>query len=470
MYIGGGCALWFSIRLKMPTGTFWRKLSHEVIHTTILGIATVMVLPLLSGLFGLWAYEEISRFDRLDFLFLASSIPAYLALRLVNYGCFFWNRLRNQRILWGLVHTQLSVVVVVTVLIALLGAVVITVEANRNFQETSLAATIAHRIVLTIIPFMAVMTVSLLTTLVIILPPAALASYLFSKRMTQRLESLTETASALRQGDYAARVTVTGVDEFAQLQSDFNAMADDLEVTLENLESERDKVTALLNARRQLIASVSHELRTPLATLRGYLEPAIEQVEPPSPGDLAIIQRETQRLEELVDDLFTLSQAEVDHLNLQIQSTNINPIIQRLVDIYAPLAWGQGRVQVVTQTEGEVLSALVDGTRLEQIITNLLRNAIRHTPPGGIVAVVTLAADAWVQVEVRDTGDGIAPDDLPHIFERFYRGQANGKMQGGGAGLGLALVKELSEVMGGTVNVQSTLGEGSVFTVKLPQA
>jgi signal transduction histidine kinase len=111
-----------------------------------------------------------------------------------------------------------------------------------------------------------------------------------------------------------------------------------------------------------------------------------------------------------------------------------------------------------------------DRIRLEQILTNLLRNGIRHTPPGGIVAVVVSQIDDWIQVEVRDTGEGIAPKDLPLIWGRFYRGSGGQPNAESGAGLGLALVKELTETMGGTVAVESTLGEGSVFTVCLPKA
>ncbi len=469
MYIGAGCALWYTVRLKIPTGTFWRKLGFELVNAAALGVVTILVLPLLSSTFGFWEYNEITKFDRLDFLFLASSIPAYIGLRIASYGWFFWDRLRKRKILWGLVHTQLSVVVVVTAFAAIVGAVLITFEANQNFPEETLAATFVHRIVLTILPFLAVMTVGVIGSLALILPPAALASYLFSRRITRRLDALTQASGAIREGDYSARIAVSGSDEVAQLQTDFNAMASDLEINLADLQAERDKVSALLDARRQLVASVSHELRTPMAILRGYLEPAIEKGEAPSQDDLAIIGRETQRLEELVDDLFTLSQAEVEHLNLKIQPTDISAVLQRLVGVYAPLAWGQGRVEVVAQTEGKGTSAWVDESRLEQIITNLLRNAIRHTPPGGIVVVVLSDVDEWVQVEVRDTGEGIASEDLPHIWERFYRGSTGSPSQGSGTGLGLALVKELTEVMGGKAAVQSTLGEGSIFTVKLPK-
>ena len=253
-------------------------------------------------------------------------------------------------------------------------------------------------------------------------------------------------------------------------------MAADLEVTLANLKAERDKVTTLLEARRQLIASVSHELRTPLATLRGYLDPAIEREQAPSPEDLAIIGRETQQLERLIEDLFTLSQAEVEQLNLKISPTAIEPLVQCLVETYAPLAWGQSRVEVVAQSEANNPLAQVDEARLEQIITNLLRNAIRHTPPGGIVAVVISEVDdgihpnGIVQIEVRDTGEGIPAEELPLIWERFFRGSEGQPSKKRGAGLGLALVKELTEAMGGSVDVESTLGEGSVFTIRLPKA
>jgi methyl-accepting chemotaxis protein len=190
-------------------------------------------LPLLSGAFGLWEYCETSRFDRLDFLFLASSIPAFIGLRLVNYSWLFWNRLRKHKIIWGLVHTQLSVVVFVTILFALLGAAMITIDANQNFPEETLAATVAHRIVLTIIPFLAVVTVTLISALAVVLPPAALASYLFSRRMTQRLKALTQASGAIRRGDFSARVSVSGFDEVAQLQTDFNTMAGDLDINLQ---------------------------------------------------------------------------------------------------------------------------------------------------------------------------------------------------------------------------------------------
>jgi signal transduction histidine kinase len=368
------------------------------------------------------------------------------------------------------------VVVIAITLLAVLGAFGITIDANRNFPEETIVATFAHRLILTIVPFLGVATIGLAVALIIILPPAALASYLYSRRMIRRLQALAQTASELQGGNYAARVEVSGADEVAQLQSNFNAMATDLEDALAEIQAERDKVANLLDAQRQLTASVSHELRTPLATIQGYLEPALEAPQSVNAEILEIIQREAQHLQRLIDDLFTLSQAEVKALKLQIQPVDVRTVVERMAEAHAPLAWQRSRVEVIVQNEGAVPLALADEGRLAQILTNLLHNAIRHTPPGGIVALVILAVEddiypnGCVQVEVRDTGDGIAPEDLPLIWDRFYRGSGGQPGTESGAGLGLALVKELTETMRGTVAVESELGVGSVFTIRLPRA
>jgi signal transduction histidine kinase len=288
--------------------------------------------------------------------------------------------------------------------------------------------------------------------------------------MIRRLQALAQTANELQGGNYAARVEVSGEDEVAQLQSDFNVMAADLESALTEIQAERDKVASLLDAQRQLTASVSHELRTPLATIQGYLEPALENPTSVNAETLEIIQQETLRLQRLIDDLFTLSQAEVEALKLHLQPVDVGVVAQRMAETHASLAWQRGRVEVVAQNEGDDLLAQVDEGRLEQIMTNLLRNAIRHTPPGGIVAVVVSQVGNWIWVEVRDTGEGIDPKDLPLIWGRFYRGSEGQPSPESGAGLGLALVKELTETMRGTVAVESTLGEGSMFTIRLPKA
>ena len=297
------------------------------------------------------------------------------------------------------------------------------------------------------------------------LASSSLVAYLLSRRLVVRLERLGRAAEALRAGNLAARVAVSGNDEVAQLQESFNNMAAELE-------AERDRVVGLLAARRQLVAGVSHELRTPVATVRGYLEAALQRngiVPPDLRTDLETMEREVGRLQRLIDDLFTLSRAEVGRLSVRSEPTNVSVVVQHLVDTQAPLAWHQRRVQVLAELGGNVPPARADAERLEQILSNLVNNAIRHTPPGGLVAAVVAAEPDRVRIEVRDTGAGIPFDELPRVFERFYRGTASDDGRGG-AGLGLALVKELVEMMGGTVDVTSTPGEGSCFTVRLPRA
>jgi signal transduction histidine kinase len=178
---------------------------------------------------------------------------------------------------------------------------------------------------------------------------------------------------------------------------------------------------------------------------------------------------EVVRLQRLIDDLFTLSQAETAGLSLKPASTDLAPVIRRRVEALAPLAWERDRIELVADVPDTLPSAHVDEGRFEQILTNLLRNALRHTDPGGIVAVTVAAESQAVRVEVRDTGAGIRPEALPYVWERFYRGEDARARDARGAGLGLALVKELTEAMGGRVAAQSTVGEGSVFTVWLPR-
>ncbi len=297
---------------------------------------------------------------------------------------------------------------------------------------------------------------------------ASVLAYFLARRLVRRLERLGRAAEALAAGDLTCRVDEGPADEVGLLARRFNAMAADLERSLRELQAERDRVAALLDAQRQLVAGVSHELRTPVATLRGYLEAALGRDPARSStlrADLETMEQEVARLQRLIEDLFTLSRAAVGRLALRLEPTDAGAVVRRLVETTAPLAWGQRRVQVLAEVPAELPLARADAQRLEQIVSNLLGNAVRHTPPGGLVAAAVTAAPDTIDVAIRDTGEGILPEDLPHIFERFYRGrQDDGRA---GAGLGLALTKELTEAMGGTVEAASTPGEGSCFVVHL---
>src|SRR5262249_18013557 len=172
----------------------------------------------------------------------------------------------------------------------------------------------------------------------------------------------------------------------------------------------------------------------------------------------------------LIADLFTLARTEVRRLEMHAAPVDLAQLSNSIVEKMAPLAWKTGRVEMVAEVSSNLRPARADANRLEQVLQNLLHNAVRHTPPGGIVAMAVDEEDDSAILHVKDTGEGIAEDELPHIWGRFYRTDRSRERLEGGTGLGLALVKELTEAMGGSVFVESKLGEGSCFTVRLPLA
>ncbi len=325
-----------------------------------------------------------------------------------------------------------------------------------------------------ILAFLFGVLVTTAIAIVCVLPPSALFSFFFTRSLTRRIERLTNATSALRSGDYSVRVAVDGQDEIARLQADFNAMAIELERAMHELKTERDNVATLLDARRELIANVSHELRTPVATVRSYMESALlnweDQPPPTLKQDIQIMEQQTIRLQSLINDLFTLARAEVGRLEMRCEPTNIELLVKRVTETISPVAWRSSRVEILAEfslVEPPFPQALVDANRLEQILHNLIHNGIRHTPPGGIIVVSVSAEPQKIVLQVKDTGEGIAPEELPRIWERFYRSESS--RAGSGTGLGLAIVKELTEAMGGTVQAESVLGQGSCFTIALPR-
>jgi signal transduction histidine kinase len=300
---------------------------------------------------------------------------------------------------------------------------------------------------------------------------SSVVAYLLARRVTRRLERLGAAAQALAAGDLDARVNERFDDELGQLAARFNQMAADLQHTWTELRAERDRVAGLLSSRRELVASVSHELRTPVTVVRGYLESTLAReagVSEELRRDLKIIQAEITRLEHLIDDLFTLARADVGRLELRLESTDVAQVARQQVATFGPLAWNQRKVQVVAEPAASASQARTDVDRLRQVLANLLTNAIRHTPPGGLVGVSLALEDGQVRLDVRDTGGGISAEDLPHVFERFYRGHDDQDREG--SGLGLAVARDLVEAMGGSLEASSVSGEGSTFTVRLPRA
>jgi len=470
--------LWAVWRTRRPAGALNRRILAEI------GVAAA-----LSGCMGLGVAlpARLLGWDRVWLRaqalgplvgppLLVATGPGYLLARagLCLWGA--WSRVRRRRLLFALTQAHL-VVVAAAILLLMGGWLLSSLSAGLHFPDGDppdrLLPWLLAYLLESVLPSVVFVGAVSLAVLAILLPPSALFSYFVARRTTRRLEDLARAATALQEGRYDIRVPVSGEDEVALLQGAFNRMAGQLEETLCDLEAQRDRVSAALQSRRELVAAVSHELRTPVATMRATLEPALERRSGDLPAavqdDLSVVRREIERLQRLIDDLFTLSRAEAHGLELECALIDPAPLIVRVAEGQARLAWSAGRVEVVAELSPDLPLAWADETRLEQCLLNLVRNAMRHTPPGGIIILSARAAGPALVCEVRDTGEGIAPGELPHIWERFYRGTggADGEPH---SGLGLALVKELVEAMGGSVAAESTPGEGSCFTLRLRTA
>jgi two-component system sensor histidine kinase BaeS len=310
---------------------------------------------------------------------------------------------------------------------------------------------------------------SLLVALLGILLMAGGSGYYLARGLTQRLERLATITGDLTAGDLARRIDVDAADEIGRLSADFNTMAARLQEREAALTVERDRAERALQANRRLVANVSHELRTPLTTLRGYLEALEQEVAQVPAHDLAVMQGEVGRLTALIEDLFTLARAEAQQLPLTLEAVDAGAVVHELTATLAPLARRERQIELVTALPADLPRVHADRARLGQVVLNLLQNALRYTLPGGIIAVEGSAGDGVVTLAVNDTGVGIPPEELPLVFERFYRSDSSRARESGGAGLGLALVRELVTAMGGSVDVQSTPGRGSRFSIALAQ-
>ncbi len=462
--IGAIGVCWCALRLRLPAGSRRQLSLFEASTGFILSLALAsmtlaVTLVFLKGAVSNALWRDTSRPYLLAAIALALYCVVFLLCRVGIRFWLFWNRLRRRQLLWALTHAH--------VVVALLAAVMVLV-AVETFVITTLRDTFV--VISTTLGLVVLSVVALL----IITPLSALFSYLVIRRTTRRVKTLASATGALRAGDYSIRIPIVGEDEVAQLQSDFNAMANNLESSVRELQQERDRVTALLEARRELVASVSHELRTPVATLSSFLETTLSHwgehgTMPTLQNDLHTMEYEVKRLQALIEDLFVLARADLGRLTLRPEPTDAGVLIRRIVETASPIVWRVSKITVVAELPSELPAVLVDVNRLEQALQNLLHNAVRHTAPGGIIALGAIVEPETIMLHIKDTGEGIAPEELPHIWERFYQ-TAGGRMRtNSGAGLGLALVKEWIEEMGGTVTVESAPGKGSCFSLRLPR-
>lgn len=287
--------------------------------------------------------------------------------------------------------------------------------------------------------------------------------YFLSSTITDRVYLLKNAAEKLAEGDLKTRVSVHGRDEVAMLARTFNQMA-------EQLEAADNKQRELEQLRADLIAWVGHDLQTPLASIRAILE-ALEDDVVDDPKTikryLNTAQRDVRSLSALIDDLFQMAQLNAGGLPLDLAKSSLTDLISDTLESFSELAACQ-QVKLEGSVSAELDPVTMDTQRIGRVLNNLVGNAIRHTPSQGEVRVHARRTGMGVEVTVSDTGDGIRKEDLPHIFESFYRGEKSRSRTTGGAGLGLAISRGIVQAHGGDLKVESEAGLGSRFTFNLP--
>jgi signal transduction histidine kinase len=276
-----------------------------------------------------------------------------------------------------------------------------------------------------------------------------------ARGMTQPLRDMAAAVRRMEVGDYTARIETRSRDEVGQLATAFNRMSAELEV--------------LERSRRDLVANVSHELKTPITAIRAHLENLADGIEEPDRETMQVMLNQTERLGRLVDQLLDLSKLESGEVPLQLEPMALAPAVEQVISEFSV-----GRAVTDISLTSEVpddLGVEADRERIHQVLFNLVDNAVRFTPPGGAVTIRARREEDRVQIEVRDTGVGVAPEHLPRLFERFYRADpARSRDDGGGTGIGLAIARSIVEGHGGRITAASQPGNGASFTFDLPAA
>jgi signal transduction histidine kinase len=303
--------------------------------------------------------------------------------------------------------------------------------------------------------------------LVLVLGFSAVSSISFgvtlSRQLLSGIEAVSEGARRVAAGELDARVEWESTDEVGGLARGFNHMA----ARVASATRQREEAEM---ARRELIASVSHDLRTPLASVRAMVEAINDRVvtdHETVDRYLRSVQIEIGQLSRLIDDLFELSRLDAGALTLQLEEGSVRDLLSDTVEAFQPEASRKG-VRLTGEADSSLPTVPMDAARVQQVLSNLVQNAIRHTPARGHVMLQACECPDGIRVDVVDSGEGVTPQDVPHVFERFYRGDRARGRNGGGAGLGLAIAKGLVEAHGGEIWVESRPGMGARFSFVLP--
>jgi two-component system sensor histidine kinase BaeS len=282
-----------------------------------------------------------------------------------------------------------------------------------------------------------------------------LLGILLSRALTRPIRELTTATQAVAGGDLGHTVPVRSKDELGQLATAFNRMSSEL--------------ARAQDLRRQMTADIAHELRTPLSVILGHVDALAEGVLPANAETFDVIRDETTQLGRLVEDLRTLSRADAGELTLNLQPVQPYTLLERASAAQRPFAV-EKQIEITLEPQSDIPQIMADTERMAQVLGNLLSNALRYTPEGGTITLQSAAVEDGVEMRVIDSGPGIESDELPHVFNRFYRGDKSRQRETGGSGLGLAIAKSIVELHGGRIWVESEPGQGAAFVIWLPTA
>jgi signal transduction histidine kinase len=282
---------------------------------------------------------------------------------------------------------------------------------------------------------------------------AIVLSIIFTRQIVAPLSRINSAAQHVRQGDLSRRIEISGSSEFTELSKSFNSMVEKLSYDQE--------------LRHNMVADIAHELRTPLSIVQGNVEAMLDGVLPANTESLTSLHQETMLLSRLVEDLRTLSLAETGQLKYHSEAIDLGGLVQSVVDGYTT-QFATKNIKVNIESNKDVPSVWADQDRTAQVIRNLLSNAFYYSPEGGRINIRLTYTSESVTVSIADTGIGIPSEDVPYLFDRFYRVDRSRNRRTGGSGLGLAIVKQLIEAQGGQVWVDSVIGKSSTFSFNLP--
>ena len=275
-----------------------------------------------------------------------------------------------------------------------------------------------------------------------------------SRTLTRPIRELTTATHAVSEGDLSQQVPIRSNDELGELARAFNKMSAEL--------------SRSVNTRKQMTADIAHELRTPLSLILGHAEAVHDGVLPPTRENFEIIREEAARLEHLINDLRTLSLADAGELSMQLQTVEPQRLIHEVASLYQYQAQRKN-ISFSLDVDPHLPSIEVDPGRMTQVLTNILDNAIRHTPEGGAILLSARETNSQVELAIQDSGPGLKAEDLERIFERFYRADPSRQREDGGSGLGLAIAKSIVQAHGGQLSAESKPGSGLRIRVLLPK-